>query len=74
MSSLVQVTIRVSLVLGFSLSNVGLAFAQARPCLPNNLLQDNNSSNSSVFLPSTKEYEPPPETGNPDGGDGAGSR
>ena len=79
MSFLVKVTIRVSLVLGFSLSNVGLAFAFDEACLFNYQLNSNTSSSSSVFSPminKTKEGEPydPGDVGNPDGGTGAGSR
>lgn len=73
MSSLVRVTIRVSLVLGLSLSNAGLAFAGGEACLPQDQLNSNICSKSSVFAPQTKEYDPG-DTGNPDGGDGAGSR
>ena len=79
MNSLVKVTIRVSLVLGFNLSNVGLAFAFDEACLPKYQLHANISSSSSVFFPlpnNTKEDEPydPGDVGNPEGGSGAGSR
>jgi len=77
MSSLVRVTIRVSLVLGLSLSNVAATYAFDDSCLPDYQIDCNTSS--SVFSSganNTSEDEPydPGDVGNPNNGDGAGSR
>jgi hypothetical protein len=86
MNSLVRVTIRVSLVLGLSLTNwnvvsnsMAYAFDDSR--LPDYQLDSNTSSPifSPIFSPGANnntEDEPydPGDVGNPNNGDGAGSR
>lgn len=82
MSSLVRVTIRVSLVLGLNLSNGNVVsnsstYAFDDSCIPN--YQLHNNIFSSVFSSkanNTTENEPydPGDVGNPNNGDGAGSR
>ncbi len=82
MSSLVRVTIRVSLVLGLSLSNGNflsnsMAYAFDDSCLPDYHLDSNTSSSVfSLGVNNTSEDEPydPGDVGNPKNGDGAGSR
>jgi hypothetical protein len=79
MSSLVRVTIRVSLVLGLSLSNTilssSMTYAFDDSCLPDYHLDSNTSS--SIFSPEANNNEEPydpGDVGNPNNGDGAGSR
>lgn len=82
MSYLVRVTIRISLVLGLSLSNWyvlsnSMTYAFDDSCLPDCQLDSNTSS--SVFSSranNTTEDDPydPGDVGNPKNGDGAGSR
>ena len=81
MSSLVRMTIRVSLVLGLSLSNGNIAsgsmtYAFDDSCLPDYQLDFNTCS--SVFSPGANNSEDetydPGDVGNPNKGEGAGSR
>jgi hypothetical protein len=80
MSSLIKITIRVSLVLGLSLSNGSIAMsgmtdAFDESCSPDRLLDCNTSIFSSgANNKSEDETYEPGDVGSPKRGEGAGSR